>query len=147
MPYRHHDEMRTTQGNTLSSSTSAGNANLPKFRPLNEEGIDKVRKMLVREGQEGVVMARPATYSSEPRPEETIIFTSFIAAILVLTVYQIYLVHLSPNSAGVMLSVALFRYFFVLRFAGKRKGLDQIEAATSCNFPPKGHAWGRVHPA
>lgn len=92
-------------------------------------------------------MARPATYPSEPRQEETIIFTSFIVAILVLTVYQIYLVHLSPNFTGVMLSVTLFRYFFVLRFAGKRKGLDQIEAATSCNFSPKGQAWGRVHPA
>lgn len=101
-----------------------------------------MRKMLVPEGQEGVAMARPATYPLEPRPEETIIFRSFIAAIMVLTVYQIYLVHLSPNSARAMLSVALFHYFFVLRFAGKRKGLDQIEATTSCNYPPKGQAWG-----
>ena len=79
--------------------------------------------MLVPEGQEGVAMARSATYPLEPRPEQTIIFRSFIAAILVLTVYQIYLVHLSPNSAGVVLSVALVRYFFVLRLVGKRKGL------------------------
>lgn len=68
--------MPAAQGNALPSSTSAGNANLPKSRPLNEEGIDKVRKMLVPEGQEGVAMARPATYPSEPRTEETIIFTS-----------------------------------------------------------------------
>ena len=114
----------------------------------------KVRKMLVPEGQKGAMPARAATYPPEPREEETVIFSSFIAAGLVppfssfflevLSEYQVHLVHLSPNSVlmlaifahlcemfvGVMPSVALWRHFYVLRSSGKTR----TEVVGSCNF-------------
>ncbi|XP_062213646.1 uncharacterized protein LOC133914584 [Phragmites australis] len=132
---------------------------MPKSRLLNEEGVEKVRKLMVRAGQRGASVVTPATHPPTPRgPGQIVIFASFVAASLVppfstffmqvLDTYVVQLAHLSPNSVvilavfahlcemfiGVSSSMALFRHFFILRAAGKKKGSDDVEVVGCCNF-------------
>ena len=115
--------------------------------------------MMVPAGQQEASVVMPASFPpSTRRPGRTVIFVSFVATGLVppfltfllqvLDTFGIQLAHLSPNSVvilaifahfcemfvGVLPSVALFRHFFVLRAAGKRKGSDEVEVVGCCNF-------------
>ena len=132
---------------------------LPESRLRNEEAADKIRKLLVPEGQEGAVVVRPATLTPATTvPGRTVLFTSFVAAGLVppfsafflqvLETYGIQMVHLSPNSVvalavfahlcemfvGVMPSATLLRHFFVLRPVGKKRGHSTADVAGCCNL-------------
>ena len=92
------------------------------------------------------------------RLERVVIFISFVAVGLVppsstfflqiLDTFGIQMAHLSPNSVvileifahfcemfvGVPPSVALFRHFFVLRPAGKKRGFSTTDVTGCCNF-------------
>ena len=118
---------------------------LPESRLVNEEAADKVRKLMVPEGQRGASVVTPVSFPPvTDRPECIVLFTSFMAAGLVppfstfflqiLDTFGIQMAHLSPNSVVILAifahfcemfvrvppSVALFRHFFVLRRAGKK---------------------------
>ena len=126
---------------------------------MNEEATDKVRKLMVPEGQRGASVVTPANFPpATDRLGRIVLFTSYVAAGLVppfstfflqiLNTFGIQLVHLSPNSVvilavfahfcemfvGVPPSVTLFRHFFVLRPAGKKRGSSTADIASCCNF-------------
>jgi hypothetical protein len=132
---------------------------LPESRLRNEEAADKIRKLLVPEGQEGAVAVKPATLTPATTvPGRTVLFTSFVAAGLVppfsaffmqvLETYGIQMAHLSPNSVvalavfahlcemfvGVVPSATLLRHFFVLRPVGKKRGHSTADVAGCCNL-------------
>ena len=57
---------------------------LPESRIVNEEGADKVRKMMVPEGQQEASVVRPASFPPvTDRSERIVIFVSFLTAGLV----------------------------------------------------------------
>ena len=137
----------------------ASDSILPESRLRNEEAADKIRKLMVPEGQEGAVVVSPASLTPVTTiPGWIILFTSFAAAGLVppfstfflqvLETYGIQLVHLSPNSVvvlavfahlcemfvGVAPSVSLLRHFFVLRPVGKKRGHSTADVAGCCNL-------------
>ena len=132
---------------------------LPESRLKNEEAADKIRKLLVPEGQQGASVVTPPNFPPATTvPGRIVLFTSFVAAGLVppfstfflqvLDTYGIQLVHLSPNSivvlavfahlcerfVGVAPSVTLLRYFFVLRPVGKKRGYSTVDVAGCCNL-------------
>jgi hypothetical protein len=91
---------------------------LPESRLVNEEAANKVRKMMVPEGQREALVVRPASFPPlTNRPERIILFASFVAARLVppfstfflqiLDTFGIQLVHLSPNS---VVTLAVFAH-------------------------------------
>ena len=105
----------------------------------NEEAAEKIRKLLVPEGQQGASVVTLANFPPATTiPGRIVLFVSFVAAGLVppfstfllqvLDTYGVQLVHLSPNSVvvlavfahlcemfmGVAPSVTLLRHFLVL---------------------------------
>ena len=86
----------------------ASDSILPESRLRNEEAADKIRKLLVPEGQAGAVVVTPASLTPATTvPGRIVLFTSFVAAGLVppfstfflqvLETYGIQLAHLSPT--------------------------------------------------
>ena len=57
---------------------------LPESRLKNEEAADKIRKLLVPEGQQGAAVVTPANFPPATTvPWRIVLFTSFVAAGLV----------------------------------------------------------------
>ena len=100
------------------------NSVLLESRIVNEEGAEKVRKLMVLAGQREASVVSPVSFPpSTDWPERIVIFMAFVAAGLVppfstfflqvLDTFGIQLVHLSPNSVVILAIFAHFWEMFV----------------------------------